>query len=436
MTSSPSGAPARRGSRARVRQIAGGCVAVLACAATAAATLPATAAAAPGPAAAGERPTGYGLGASAYGSRVTPGALQTGSARSALVVVGCTTDSGIDRAKGVQSDDLEGNGTASGIRTRVWTTERDGVVSSSARSRIDNVALGNEVGALRLTNLTVVTRAWHDRRGFHRENSFDLGGFEGVAGTAPLPVLPDPDDIQPGQQYDVPGLATLTFDVRTGRATRAGATTSSTGLLIEFVDGSDVYLAGASAKIDGAAGAGILRGTAQSAYSQGDLVEAQNVVKKSVPCNGTQGRWRTASGEATEQPGIRTSQATVGAFGEQSGTRFVARTRAHTSRVALAGQAVVVTNIRSQANVVRDGRSYTRTPTGSDIGKLLVNGEPQAVPAPGRSTTVAGVAVITRQVVTRGAQSITVVGLRIRMLPATGAPGVYDIARSYARVLG
>jgi hypothetical protein len=47
-----------------------------------------------------------------------------------------------------------------------------------------------------------------------------------------------------------------------------------------------------------------------------------------------------------------------------------------------------------------------------------------------------GVAVITPQVVTRGAHAITVVGLRIRMLPATGAPGVYDIARSNAGVLG
>jgi hypothetical protein len=94
----------------------------------------------------------------------------------------------------------------------------------------------------------------------------------------------------------------------------------------------------------------------------------------------------------------------------------------------------VVTNIKSQANTVRDGATYTRAAKGSDIGKLFVNGQQREMPDPGKSMRIPGVAVITPQVVTRSARSITVVGLQIRVLDGTPAGSEYGIAKSSAAI--
>ena len=154
-------------------------------------------------------------------------------------------------------------------------------------------------------------------------------------------------------------------------------------------------------------------------------------MKKSVPCTGTNGEWRSESGEATQQPGIETSEAAVGALGDQLGAgEAVARTRAHTSRVSLGDGSIVISNIRSQANVVRDGGSYLRTAKGSDIGTLRIDGEEHALPDPGRSLRIPGVAVIIPEVVNRTAHSITVVGLRVRLLDGSEVQSVVDIAKS------
>ena len=272
---------------------------------------------------------------------------------------------GIDRARGISSDDLQGNGQVDGVKTRVWTTESGGTVAGHARGRGRRSRTRQRRGSLALSDMVVGTHTWHDGDGFHRRHTFNLGGLVAEAGGVALPGLPAPDEIEPGQagQRSPASPQFLTFDERFGRADRSGADARSTGLVIDVVDGSTFDVAQASARIDKDVAGGILGGRAQSAFSRYGLLQTSNPVKKSVPCTGTNGEWRSESGKATQQPGIETAEATVGALGDQLKPReAVSRTRAHTSRVSLGDGSIVVSNIRSQANVVRDGGAYTRTP--------------------------------------------------------------------------
>lgn len=102
--------------------------------------------------------------------------------------------------------------------------------------------------------------------------------------------------------------------------------------------------------------------------------------------------------------------------------------------MSIADGAVVLTAIQSQANVVRDGRSYQRTADGSSIGSLLIGGGEESLPDAGESLTVPGVARLTPQLVERDARSIAVVGLRIRLLEGAEVTEVLDVARSTAGI--
>lgn len=416
-------------------RLARGVTAVAAATCLGTAALPGLSAASAASPAAAPVATPFALNAVAYGSQYNEGDAQASSGKSAQVVIGCTTLAGLDRTKGAESSDVGEDGQVTGVQTRVWTTKQDGEVTSHARSRVAAFGLGDDSTSVGLSDLVVTTRTWHDRRGFHREHDFRLGGLTAEAGGVPLPGLPAPEDIEPGQEVEIPGLATLTFDVRSGKVSGAGAIATSTGVVIDQPDGSTGRIARAQSEIRRGVPGGLLGGRAQSAYSPEGLIEARNVVKKSVPCVGTDGEWRTTSGGAVQQPGFETGDATVSALGDQLGKgKAEARTRARTSRVSIGADAIVVTAIRSQANVIRDGGSYERTADGSRIGTLLVGGEEEPLPEPGESYEVPGVARITPQVVTRTDKSIAVVGLRVKLLDGTEVTDVYDVAKSTARI--
>lgn len=414
-----------------------GVIATLACVATTGVTLVAAGApagAATDPAGA-PRPTGIGLQATAFGTEVLPGSLHTGSARTALLVLGCTTAAGVDRHKSVGTDDLTELGSASGVRTRVWTTENAaGVVSTYSRSTIAKVRIADAgVASLKLDGVSVTARTWHDSSGFHRSNSFSLVGLSARVLGVPFD-LPAPGDIDPGQSIEIPGLLIMTFDKRTGSVGPQSAAATSTGVLLELADGTRASLARAESRMDADVKGGLLSGQAVAADSDDEVVALNRVVKRNIPCNGTDGRWLTSDGAATDLlPGLTVGAATVGALGDQISVRqAVAKTRARTARIELGGaDGLVVTAIRTQASVVRDGDQYARSAAGSSIGSISIDGTEQELPDPGEVLVVPGVAEITTQVVTKTAQSITVVGLRIDLLDSTE---VIDIARSTAQI--
>ena len=386
-----------------------------------------------GPSKAGTVRTPFALEGLAFGTQARGQTVPVQSSQTALVVLKCTKDAGIDRSRGVANDDLVGLGQASGIATRTWTTSKQGVVTSHARSKIGDLTVANVAGGLTVEALVVTTRTWHDDEGYHRAHGFRLAGLSGEVGGVPI-ELPAPADIDPGQTISIPGILRATFDERSGTVTRRGAQATSTGLVIELADGSKVSAGRAQTAISGGVVGGLLGGRAQSVRGSG-LVETKNVVKKSVSCRGTDGEWRNEAAAAFTQPGLEVGATTVGAFGDQLGQgEAVVRTRARSARVEIGDEQIVVTAIRAQSNVVRDGDRYTRTSDGTHLGSLTVNGQERPLPSPGESLVVPGVARITPGVVARTSQGITVVGLRIELLEGGEIVETLDIAKTNAHI--
>jgi len=178
-----------------------------------------------------------------------------------------------------------------------------------------------------------------------------------------------------------------------------------------------------------------LAGRAESLFGTG-LVQTRNIVKKSVPCRGTDGEWRNAAGAAVDlSPTVQVGAATVGALGDQlARNESVVRTRARVERVMLDGGEVVITAIRSQANVVRNQDVYTRTAQGTGLGSITIDGVSEPIPNPGETVNLAGVARVTPAVVERTPQGITVVGLRVELLGGGDAGETFDISKSHAHI--
>jgi hypothetical protein len=74
--------------------------------------------------------TSFALKASGYGTKVKGGQIPAGSSTTGYQVIGCTNKAGESRTNNVAEATVPGLGQASGIKTQLWTTSRNGVVAS------------------------------------------------------------------------------------------------------------------------------------------------------------------------------------------------------------------------------------------------------------------------------------------------------------------
>ena len=70
---------------------------------------------------------------SGFGTRVIGGQVPVGSATTGYQVIGCTNQAGRSRTNNVAEATLPGLGTASGIRTHVWTSSRKRLTARCTR---------------------------------------------------------------------------------------------------------------------------------------------------------------------------------------------------------------------------------------------------------------------------------------------------------------
>ena len=91
--------------------------------------------------------------------------------------------------------------------------------------------------------------------------------------------------------------------------------------------------------------------------------------------------------------------------------------------------------IVGQANVSRSPSGKLRTSIrGSVIGSLTVGGERRAIPDPGQTLEVPGVARLTFFVKDKGAAGISVVAVRIRLLDGSAGVGTIDAGVAKAAI--
>ncbi len=180
---------------------------------TAAACAGLTLTAAPGHAgAASTHHTTFAFGGSGYGTRVTGGKLPVSSDTTGYQVVGCTDRAGLRRTNDVADATVPGLGTVSGVRTRVWTTQRHGVTTSHSTHRIADLTIASGgLGSLRLEAITSHSRAFHDARGFHTATSTGIGAHQVHPADGRGPVVPrtdpGPPDRDPGPRHHLGGTA-------------------------------------------------------------------------------------------------------------------------------------------------------------------------------------------------------------------------------------
>jgi hypothetical protein len=362
--------------------------------------------------------TAFGL-----GTAVSGGQVPVSSGKTAYRVIGCTNRAGIDRENHEAEVTVPGLGVVSGVKTRVWTTKKDGVVASNSRHTIAKVVIAQSgLGKVVINGIDSMSRAFHDDKGFHAKTTTDVGSITFAPAGMPAQNLPLP---APGQPVVVPGLATIWVGSHATPHGASGAKAYATTLKIH-VDASDTLarVAHTSAKINGGVKHGIFRGHANGTRAQAldGNVTSGPTPNLPMPCQGTGGKIHRndlASVNLSDQ--IVVGGLTTSEMGKQTKERSYGYERASIADVNIGGGQLLISGIVARAHVVRKGNHVTSDADGTTIGSITANGEAQAIPDPGQTLEIPGVAKIEAYVVKKRKTGIDVTAVRITLLDGTGA---------------
>lgn len=377
---------------------------------------PASAQTADGSAGRVKTPTKFALKAAGYGTRVEGGMLPAGSGTTGYQVIGCTNKAGIVRKNYEALATLPGLGKVESVKTRTWTKirpEKDEVSVYSMHS-VAKVVLG---GQLEITAVNSLSRAFHNRSGFHTETTTSIGGISVAGQSFPIPT--------PDQPLTIPGLATIAIGDHHERSDKKSAYASANAVRIELIPtATRVRIAHSAARMGGGVTIGLFKGQSNGTQVRAldDLVKSGPTPLSYIPCQGTDGEIRTKSLASVDLAG----QIVVGAVeNRQMGKQTKARAQGfEESRIASInlGNQLVVNAIKARANVTRlAGGRVIRNINGTSIGEIIVNGSPQAIPDPGQAIKIPGVLSLETNVITKTKQGIDVVAVRITLLDGTGA---------------
>ena len=394
--------------------LAGG--AALGGAAQASASAPAAAAAA----------TGYrdvALKAYAYGTRLRGGEVPAGSGMTAFSVIGCSVRAGVTHHNEVAAGELPGAGTVSDVTTRVWSERSGATLSSWSRSTTAEVVLaGSPLGSVSIRGVTSLSHAWYDGSAFHSETTSSVGKIVFTPPVGGPQVLDLPT---PGQPVTVPGLATITVGAGREKSSSTGAAAAGTALRIKLLaSGTELFVSRTTAQ----ALSGVRHGRF-GGYSAGTEAETLGGVLTSgrnpaslMPCQGTGGATLgREDADVNLGGGLHAEGVSSRQWSQRFAHRSVAWERGSVGSLDLGGGALVVDAIVGKATVVRTehGR-LTRSTTGTRIGSITANGEPQELPLD-QVLEIPGVARLEPAVVTRLAGGLKVVALRVTLLDGSGA---------------
>lgn len=367
--------------------------------------------------------TTYAFQGSGFGTRVIGGQVPAGSNTTAYQNLNCTNQAGLDRSNDVADATVPGLGTVSGVKTRVWTTDRHGVVASHARHTIAKITLASSgVGSLTLDAIRSDAKAFHDGSGFHASTSTTVGGITFTPPVGPPQSFPAPT---PNQPITIPGLATISLGSNATSDGAHGATANALALRVDVVaSGSSVKVARSHAEIHDGLTVGIFNGHSNATR----VPQALTTIAHSgpnplslMPCVGTGGKLQTKAladldiGGQLVASGLSSAQKSNQAGGKAHGFE-----RAKIAKIDLGGGQLIVNAIVGKASVTRTADGWTRTAKGTQLGSITANGQAQTFPPTG-VLEIPGVAKLERKVVTRSKTGIKVIALRVTLLDGSGA---------------
>ena len=376
--------------------------------------------------------TNFGLSGSAYGSRVTGGGLPANSGRTALAFVACTRETGRSDKNTLGTVDLGNLATANVIESRTRTYRgSNGSVNVKSTNTIGDVTFPGVgvggVGDLELTGVRSTARAWHDAKGFHSQGRTSVTGItlNGV------PVLKRKGVIDLG-------LVTLTFGDRQGSEGPHGASMTARAVQVDVeLTDTTVVLGNARAKISDGFVTGILGGVGIAA--QGSLldgvVKTGRVARQPLPCQGTNGVWRTnKTAGVTVSQLVHLGAATGSARGEQRDRRHgYAQTRGRVARATVgASNQLLIKGVIGAANVTKQGDKLVKSAKGTEIVSITFRGDRLRVPTAGHPVKAGNLAVLSAPKVDRSKYGISVVALRVKVL--SGTVGTIDLGIAKASI--
>lgn len=390
------------------------------------------------------RSTSFAFKSSGFGTRLiggqvpagssTTGYLPAGSSTTGYQVIGCTNQAGRSRIGDVAEATLPGLGTATGIKTRVWTTKRHGVVASHSRHSIAEIVLARSgLGKLTLDAVTSTATAYHDAGGFHGATTTRLGGLSFVPPIGPAQTFPLPT---PDEPVTIPGLATIYAGRHATHHSRTGASADAFALRVDVIPtGTSVRVAHSHAELASGFTGGIFRGSSAATHvvtAGGDIVRSGPNPLSVMPCQGTYGRTREKSLARVDLGGqLIVKGASSLVRGSQGDRRARGTSRAEVARVDLDGGQLVIGGIVGKVSVSRHGHHLKRSTSGTLLGSVTVAGQRQTFPKTG-VLEIPGVARLERAVVHRTHSGISVIGLRVTLLDGSGA--VVDLAEARLKV--
>ena len=380
-----------------------------------------------------QKSTSFAFKSSGFGTRVIGGQVPAGSSTTAYQVIGCTNKAGKDRTNNLAEATVPGLGTATGVKTHVWTTSHHGVVASHSTHSIAELVLAqSQLGSLSIDAITSRSRAFHDSTGFHATATTTLGGLTFTPPVGDPQTFPAPT---PDQPLTIPGLATIYAGQHLTRHSGTGAMADAYALRVDVLPtGTSVRVAHSHAELDAGLTGGIFSGRSAATHvvtAVGDVAKSGPNPLTVMPCQGTNGKTHEKSLASVDLGG---QLIVTGASSRERGSQGLDRahgvSRAEIARVDLGGQ-LVIDGIVGRAAVKRVDGHVHKSAKGTFLGTVTVAGQKQTFPKTG-VLEIPGIAKLERAVVTRTHRGISVIGLRVTLLDGTGA--VINLAEASLKI--
>ncbi|UYM04718.1 choice-of-anchor P family protein [Solicola gregarius] len=393
----------------------------------AAATTSATGATSPSDRASAKR---FNFISSAYGTRVyNKNGDLVDSGRTAWSLIACTSKTGKTDRDHLAKVELPGGQLSIGpVTTKARSVETKNGAKSVSTTKVGAIVLkASGIGSLKIEGLTGTSESSYANGKYAQKGSVDLLGIKAVLAGIEVPLPFNPDDINPGQEFLIPGLAKLRFLDNNGRVGSNVASNNSVALEIKVLTGGPlkgqtVRVGYARTKLEGIPKHGRVGGYGEAAHSEllDGVVSTGRVGYQKLSCTGTNGKWERNSVAGLKVPGapVRIGAASGQARGTL-GKSPVAHTRARIADVKLTNN-LKIGAIESYAKVTKKNGKYKKT-SGVSVLRVRAGGENvtkqinKAIKNQ-KSITIPGIAKITPNVVKKKKRSISVTGLKITLL--------------------
>lgn len=378
--------------------------------------------------------TSFAFKTSGYGTRLIGGQVPAGSSTTGYKVIGCTNKAGESGTNNVAESALPGLGTASGVKTHVWTTSRNGIVASHSTHTIADITLAQSgLGSLSIDAITSHAKAYHDATGFHATTSTHIGGLVFTPPIGPEQSFPLPT---PDQPITIPGLATIYAGQHSTGHTSNGATADGYALRVEVpATGTSLRVAHSHAELYSGLTGGVFGGRADATRvvtAGGDIVKSGPNPVTLMPCQGTYGKTHEKSLASLDLGGqLVVKGANARTRGVQGDNGAHGMSRAEVAQVSIGGGQVVIDGIVGRASVVRRGDHVAKSTKGTSLAGITVAGQEMTFPKTG-ALEIPGVVKLERRVVTRYHNEIRVIGLRVTLLDGSGA--VVNLAEARLKI--